>query len=456
MDDNLYKTVSFFKDIELQEMKKAEVLFFWLAEKFLNQPYTDIHFNVNKPPFGRVGGMVLPIIEEGVPTKINYNMGKAILYHLLTNRSGVIDEHDLSGEIFSANFIKNRAGNFACYYTSEKSKDTVRFRVNAHFDQFGIGLSLRVLPDGIPPLDILGFSDEIRARIQKRATAKNGLIVLVGPVNSGKSTTLASVIDYGNKRQIRKVLTLESPIEYVYPVFDADNPVVTQENRALVIQREIGLDCASFTDGLKEALRQDAQAILVGELLSEEECHMALMAALTGHLVFCTVHATSATDCLNRLASFFPPAKRPSEVATLSTVLGCVIFQMLLPTVHVKEAAQKSMNESGGLITAGDIERQHSAKQKAEEADNSASRMASRCLAYEYLDGTKDVKRCIGMWAENGDSKALINIETEMKTNNKGHSPFLRSLDGLMDEGIIDQITYKFALESFEGSASKG
>ena len=450
MDDNLYRKVSFFKDVELEEMKDAESLFFWLAEKFLNHPYTDIHFNVGKPPFGRVGGMVLPIIEDSVPKKITYNISKAILYHLLVHRSGVVDEEDLGGSMFIKSFSKNRSGNFACYYKSDNG--TIRFRVNVYFDQFGIGLSLRVLPSGIPPLNILGFSDEVLNCIQKRAISKTGLIILVGPVNSGKSTTLASVIDYGNKRQIRKVITLESPIEYVYPYFDADDPILTQENRALIIQREIGLDCTSFTDGLKEALRQDAQAILVGELLSEEEAHMALMAALTGHLVFCTIHATSAIDCLNRMASFFPPEKRSSDVATLSTVLSCIIFQMLLPTVHVKESAKKSLTNAGGLITAGDLEKQ---KQKDKEEDNSKSRMASRCLAYEYLDGTKEVKRCIGQWAEDGDSKALINIKSEMDTLGRGHSSFMRSLDKLIDNGLIDEITYKFALESFKGSDTK-
>lgn len=450
MDEDLYKKVSFFKDVELEEMQEAELLFFWLAEKFLSHPYTDIHFNVGKPPFGRVGGMVLPIIESSVPKKITYNISKSILYHLLIHRSGVVDEGDLGGEVFISKFSKNRSGNFACHYISENG--ILRFRVNVYFDQFGIGLSLRVLPSEIPPLDNLGFSSEVLNCIQKRSISKTGLIILVGPVNSGKSTTLASVIDYGNKRQIRKVITLESPIEYVYPYFDAEDILGTQENRALIIQREVGLDCASFTDGLKEALRQDAQAILVGELLSEEEAHMALMAALTGHLVFCTIHATSAIDCLNRMASFFPPDKRSSDVATLSTVLSCIIFQMLLPTIHVKETAKNSMITTGGMITAGDLEKQ---KVKDAEANNSESRMASRCLAYEYLDGTKAVKRCIAQWAEDGDSKALINIKSEMETLGRGHSAFMRSLDKLMDNGLIDDITYKYALESFKGTDSK-
>jgi Tfp pilus assembly pilus retraction ATPase PilT len=306
-------------------------------------------------------------------------------------------------------------------------KGEVRFRVNAHFDQHGVGLSLRVLPDSIPPLKSLGFTEETYRIINQRAVGKTGLIILVGPVNSGKSTTMASFINEGNQKMIRKVLTLESPIEYIYKTFDPADPENTMNYRSLVIQREIGVDCVSFTNGLKEALRQDAQAILVGELLSEEEAHMALMAALTGHLVFCTVHATSAIDALSRIASFFPPDRRTAAVATLSRVLSCVCFQMLLPTAIVKEGATKAMKASGGILTAEDVECAHSEEQKAKAAGNSESRMASRCLAYEFLDGTPEVLRSISQWAETGDSNKMIQIESEMSIDGKGHCPFPRS-----------------------------
>ena len=201
--------------------------------------------------------------------------------------------------------------------TAYSDNDGNRYRLNIFRQQQVSAIAIRLLNNHIPSIDELHLPEVLK----KLALSNKGIILVTGPTGSGKSTTLAAMIDYINENEKAHILTLEDPIEYIH-----------QSKKCLVNQREILRDVNSFKDGLRSALREDPDVILVGEMRDHESISLALTAAETGHLVFGTLHTTSASSTINRIIDSFEPHQQNQVRSQLSTGLKAVISQTLLPT----------------------------------------------------------------------------------------------------------------------------
>ncbi|WNS74467.1 type IV pilus twitching motility protein PilT [Bacillus sp. DTU_2020_1000418_1_SI_GHA_SEK_038] len=189
-----------------------------------------------------------------------------------------------------------------------------RFRVNTYHQRSCIAMAIRVVPTRIPTIDELELPDILR----KIAAKPQGLVLVTGPTGSGKSTTLASMIQYMNDSMRKHIITLEDPIEYLH-----------KHGNSIIDQREVGFDTRNFANGLRAALRQDPDIILVGEMRDLETIQTAITAAETGHLVLGTLHTSSAPATINRIIDVFPPEQQPQIRIQLASVLVAVISQRL-------------------------------------------------------------------------------------------------------------------------------
>ncbi|MDR1773255.1 MAG: PilT/PilU family type 4a pilus ATPase [Clostridioides sp.] len=210
---------------------------------------------------------------------------------------------------------------FSIEYVSGKSKKNTcenlkaRFRFNLYKQKGEVALSIRVISCDIPDISALGYSEHIYDIISKRS----GLILVTGATGSGKSTTLASIIDYINTNFEKHIITIEDPIEYVHT-----------NKLSIVNQREVGQDTRSFCSGVRASLRQNPDVILIGEIRDEETMQTALRAAETGHLVFSTLHTGSAVKSLDRILDMFNPSFHYQIRTQIASVLECIISQKLI------------------------------------------------------------------------------------------------------------------------------
>src|SRR4029450_979273 len=191
-----------------------------------------------------------------------------------------------------------------------------RFRVNVFQQRGTVGMVLRVIPTRIKNIDELGLPPVLK----KIAEEERGLVLVTGTTGSGKSTTLAAMIDHVNSTRSAHIMTVEDPIEYLH-----------RDYQSIVNQREVGVDTSSFSHALRSALRQDPDVILVGEMRDFETVETALLAAETGHLVFSTLHTLDATETINRIITVFPPHQQRQVRIQLASVLKAAISQRLLP-----------------------------------------------------------------------------------------------------------------------------
>lgn len=257
---------------------------------------SDIHFAVGSPPLVRLHGELTPI-----------------KYRDLTDS----EINELTREILTPVQAEQfEAGNDLDF--SYEQSEVGRFRVNMFHKVTGIGASFRAIAPKIPSFDDLGLPPVI----EKFLHATQGLILVTGATGTGKSTTLAAMIDWLNRNRRFNIITLEDPIEYVH-----------QSKASLVIQRAVGTHVSSFTEGLRSALREDPDVILVGELRDTDTISMAMTAAETGHLVLGTLHTTNATKTLDRIIDAMPVEQKNLTKTFLSMHLNAVISQKLVRTV---------------------------------------------------------------------------------------------------------------------------
>nr|WP_263325552.1 type IV pilus twitching motility protein PilT [Neobacillus sp. Marseille-Q6967] len=260
---------------------------------------SDIHFTVGVPPIFRINGDIK-------------RYGKDIMLPADTEEIAKItipeDMYDLFKEKGELDYSYGIPG-------------VSRFRVNAYHQRKSVSLALRVVASKTPTLEDLDLPKIIPELVEK----PQGLILVTGPTGSGKSTTLASMIDYVNRTMRKHIVTLEDPIEYLH-----------KHGNSIIDQREVGFDTKSYANGLKGALRQDPDIILVGEMRDLETIGIAITAAETGHLVLGTLHTSSAPATINRIIDVFPPAQQPQIRVQLASVLVGVISQRLFPTVDKK------------------------------------------------------------------------------------------------------------------------
>src|SRR4051794_7882099 len=193
-----------------------------------------------------------------------------------------------------------------------------RFRVNCFLQRGSVSIVMRAIPVTIKSVDELGLPDAVT----KLAEEERGIILLTGTTGSGKSTTLAAMIDHMNRTMHKHIVTIEDPIEFLHP-----------DRQSIVNQREVGQDTASFKRALRRVLRQDPDVILVGEMRDEETVQTALSAAETGHLVLSTLHTVDATEAINRIIDFFPPHQHQQARAMIAGTLKGIISQRLVPTI---------------------------------------------------------------------------------------------------------------------------
>jgi twitching motility protein PilT len=192
-----------------------------------------------------------------------------------------------------------------------------RFRVNAFRQRGSVSVVMRAIPYKIRSAEEL----QLPPVIEKLADEERGIILVTGTTGSGKSTTLAAMIDQVNRRQAKHIVTIEDPIEFLH-----------KDKRSIINQREVGADTASFQRALRRVLRQDPDVILIGEMRDEETVHAALSAAETGHLVLSTVHTLDAPETINRIIDFFPPHQHQQTRAMIAGTLKGIISQRLVPT----------------------------------------------------------------------------------------------------------------------------
>lgn len=256
---------------------------------------SDLHVAGDAPPMVRIDGELTPVAGMGVWSRDEVT---AILESILNQHQREVFAHE-----WELDFAISPRGDF-------------RFRVNFYKDRDAMAGAFRLIPTEIKSLKQLG----VPSVVGKFATLPRGLVLVTGPTGSGKSTTLAALIDLVNKTRADHIVTIEDPIEFVH-----------QNQRALVNQREVGSDTHSFADALKRVLRQDPDVILIGELRDLETVSTALTAAETGHLVFATLHTQSAAQTIDRIIDVFPPHQQGQVRSQLALTLQGVVCQTLLP-----------------------------------------------------------------------------------------------------------------------------
>ncbi|MCL7930936.1 type IV pilus twitching motility protein PilT [Halomonas llamarensis] len=270
------------------------------------QNASDLHLSAGLPPMIRVDG---DIRRLNVPAMENNDVRKLI--------------YDIMGDRQRRDYEEHLEVDF-----SFEVPGVARFRVNAFNQARGAGAVFRTIPNEVLSMEALGLGEVF----ERFSMLPRGLVLVTGPTGSGKSTTLAAMIDYVNNHRYEHILTIEDPVEFVHT-----------SKRCLINQREVHRDTHSFADALRSALREDPDVILVGELRDLETIRLALTAAETGHLVFGTLHTTSAAKTIDRIIDVFPGEEKSMVRSMLSESLQAVVSQSLLK------------RQSGGRVAAHEI-----------------------------------------------------------------------------------------------------
>ncbi|MEO0759913.1 MAG: type IV pilus twitching motility protein PilT [Cyanobacteria bacterium J06648_16] len=270
-----------------------------LMEEVVERGGSDLHLSAGLPPYIRISGHLTP--TEHPP--MTPEQCQRLIFSMLNNTQR--KQLEQTWELDCSYGVRGLA----------------RFRVNVYKDRGTYAACLRALSSKIPSVDMLGLP----TIVQELANKPRGLILVTGPTGSGKSTTLASMLNDINTNRAEHILTVEDPIEFVY------EPI-----KSLVHQRQIGEDTKSFANALRAALREDPDVILVGEMRDLETISLAISAAETGHLVFGTLHTSSAAQTVDRMVDVFPPEQQQQVRVQLSNSLVAVLSQTLIPKMNPK------------------------------------------------------------------------------------------------------------------------
>jgi twitching motility protein PilT len=324
---------------------------------------SDLHLKVGSYPMMRVRGDLVPAAEERrLDHEDTVAMAAAVMSTAQRQKFKDSQEIDLAYSVPGMG----------------------RFRCNVFQQRGTIGLVLRVIPVGIRTVEDLGLP----VVLKRIAEEERGLVLVTGTTGSGKSTTLAALVDHVNNTRCAHVMTVEDPIEFLH-----------RDNRAIINQREVSVDTRSFAHALRSALRQDPDVILVGEMRDFETVETALLAAETGHLVFSTLHTLDATETVNRIITVFPPHQQKQIRLQLASVLKAVVSQRLLPRADGR----------------------------------------GRCAAVEVMLSTPFIRDCI----VDKERTHLIHQAIGSGTSQYGMQTFDQSILGLYQQGLV---TYEEAL----------
>ena len=284
-----------------------------LLQLVFDRAASDLHLKAGQPPIIRVAGK---LIKSTLPP-LKKDEVQRLIFSIITSeqRKQLEQTYELD-----CSFGLDGIG---------------RFRVNVYKDRGSYAAALRVVASRIPSLDELNLPPIVKEITQK----PRGLILITGATGQGKSTTLASMIDWINENRSEHILTIEDPIEFIH-----------QNKRSILSQRELGQDTKSFANALKAALREDPDVILVGEMRDLDTIHLALTAAETGHLVFGTVHTSSAAQSIDRVIDVFPPDQQQQIRIMLSNGLVAIVSQTLLP--RLQDSAGGNPVTKGRILAA--------------------------------------------------------------------------------------------------------
>lgn len=278
-----------------------------LLEEVIKKKASDLHLQVGLPPMLRVDGSLVAV--TGAPN-LNEESVEALIFAILDDEQKQI-------------LLKDKEFDFSFAFG-----DLGRFRVNAFHEKGNLAAALRLIPNEILSVDQLGLPPVI----EKFADYPRGLVLVTGPTGSGKSTTLAALVNKINSEKPVHIVTIEDPIEFTH-----------KSNKAVIVQREVHYDTYSFSAALRSSLRQDPDVVLLGEMRDLETIAAAITIAETGHLVFATLHTNGAAQSIDRMIDVFPPHQQPQIRAQLSNILMGIASQRLVPAI------------GGGRIAAAEI-----------------------------------------------------------------------------------------------------
>jgi twitching motility protein PilU len=322
-------------------------LFQIMAEK----KASDIFVSVGAPINIKINGVAMPVNQATMTAETV----QQLLYEVLNERQ--IKEYEEEMEL-------NTAYNLAGVGT---------FRISAFRQKGSPAVVVRYIPGSIPSIDSLGVPEVLKEVIMQ----KRGLILMVGATGSGKSTSLAAMLDFRNERKSGHILTLEDPVEYIF-----------QNKKSIVNQREVGTDTKAFEVALKNALRQAPDCILIGEIRDKQTMAMALAYAQSGHLCLATLHASNSYHAMNRIINFYPLENRPALLLDLSAALAAVVSQRLVRTKAGSRAAAVEVllntRHIAELIEKGEISE---IKEALEKSMSPGSQTFEQALFKLFMDG---------------------------------------------------------------------
>src|SRR5437764_11604322 len=341
---------------------------------------SDIHLKIGKPPIVRRDGSLgplegfMPLDENALTASLQKVAG-----HAPIRLQGFYDSGDLD--------------------ISYQDDELPRFRVNAYRQRGAISFAFRVIPKTVPTFEQLNLPPGVK----KLAEEHRGLVLVTGATGSGKTTTLAAMIDYINRNRQSHIVTIEDPIEILHP-----------DHESIVNQREVGLDTENFGQALRRALRQDPDTILIGELRDAETAQTALQAAESGHLVFSTLHTIDSAETVGRLIEFFPEGKQQQIRSILAGVLRGVISQRLLPRTGGGRVAVVEVMVNNARIS--DLIREGRPEEIGDaiaEGDFFGMQTFQQALITKVIDGAIDSDSAADASTNRHDF--LVALEREMK-----------------------------------------
>jgi twitching motility protein PilT len=323
-----------------------------LEKASVSADLSDVHITVGLPPMARISGMLRPLTDYRVTPEIAISFAKEIMNEAQWETFEQLGEFDFSISV---------PGKY-------------RFRVNTFRQRQSIAIALRVIKASPPDINELGLPPVVTSL----CNYTRGIVLVTGPTGSGKSTTLAAMIDYINRMRSEHIITLEDPIEYLH-----------RHKKCMVNQREIGVDTLSYAAALRAALREDPDVILVGEMRDLETISIALTAAETGHLVFSTLHTTGAAKTIDRVVDVFPPFQQQQVRMQLSMTLVAVLSQQLLLSTDNKSRviAVETMIANSAIRNLIRENKIHQVANAIQSAGASGMQLMDNALAQLYRSG---------------------------------------------------------------------
>jgi twitching motility protein PilU len=364
---------------------------------------SDVYLSAHSPALIKINGQCLPINSQLLPA----DAPKALLAEVLPEKR--MDELEATGELNMAHAIEG-IGNF---------------RISAMRQRGTYAAVIRYITTEIPPLASLSVPLILGDLIME----KRGLLLMVGATGAGKSTTLASMMDYRNEKVSGHILTIEDPVEFLF-----------KNKKSVVNQREVGSDTQSMQTALKNALRQAPDVILVGEIRDRETMSAAIAYAQSGHLCLATMHANNSYQALNRILSFYPVEVRPTMLGDLAAAMKAIVSQRLLRTVHGSRtpAVEVMLNTKlvAELIEKGDFS---GVKEAMEKSMAEGSQTFEQDIARLIIDGVVDKKE--GLSYADSPTNLQWRLQNDFAGKDKAEAEDGASFEDLADEPSFTEIT---------------